>query len=237
MRKTNKRPLSGTKKLTLLASVTSAAVLIFGVSACGGGNDEAEEPSLTASRVCDSTLDSSAAEALKRVGNTERFTELRGTNDSGESNTFSLKRAANTLHEDTSQRNQCVVFKAGDKTGHPLIDVDFSAEKHAPDANISGKDGNSEESFYSIGVYAKSSGHSSARLYFKCSTQDTEEPKGSTPYIRASLTSAPGQVSAKSTGRDLMIVLNAISRAMANKLGCASEAALPSEVPEAQVDG
>ncbi|MEU1179641.1 hypothetical protein ABZ464_18660 [Streptomyces sp. NPDC005820] len=210
----------------------SATVLICAVSACSGDNDSAEEPSLTASQVCDSTLDSSASTALQRVGNVAKFTELPGTNDSGEPNTFSLKRSASTIHEDQTQRNQCVVFKAGDKTGHPLIAVDFSAEKYATTPDPSAEDDDS--ALYSMGVYAKSNGNSSAILYFKCPTQGTEEPKNSTPYIKASLTSA-GQLSIKTTGRDLMAILNAVSRGLAKQLGCTSEAALPAQVPEAKV--
>lgn len=210
----------------------SAAALAFAVSGCGGVNDTNEEPRLTASQVCDSTLDSSASVALKRMGSTEEFTELPGTNDSGEPNAFSLKRASKTIHEKKTRRNQCVVFKAGEKNGRPLIDVDFSAEEHAPTPDPAAGDRNSEQAFYSMGVYAHSNGISSATLYFKCSTQETN----STPYIRASLTSAPGQISAKSTGRDLITTLNAISRAMTKQLDCMSEASLPNQVPAARTD-
>ncbi len=196
---------------------------MLSVSACSGNDNDTKEPTLTASQVCDSTLDSSAVAALKRIGNTEEFEELTGSADSGEPNKFSLKRAAKTVHENPSQRNQCWVYKAGDKSGHPLIAVDFSAMNYTPKADDVSENDESENTIYPIGVYAKTHENISASIYFKCSTQDT--------YINASLTTA-GQLSTKTTGRDLLTVLNAITRAMAKQLDCASEAALPSQVPE-----
>ncbi|MFI1052531.1 hypothetical protein ACH4U3_43610 [Streptomyces griseoruber] len=217
----------------VLPSVMSTAALLFGVSACSGDNDGTEEPSLTTSQVCDSTLDSSASAALKRVGDTDEFTELPGANDSGEPSKFSLKRSASTIHKDPTQRNQCVVFKSGDKTGHPLIDVDFSAEKSSPNPDSSTESDDSDQAFYSMGTYAKSNRNISALLYFKCSTQDPDDPKNSTSYIRSSLTTA-GQLSPETRGRDLMTILNSVAGALAEQLGCASQAALPTQVPKAE---
>jgi hypothetical protein len=219
------------RTLTALRSATCAAVLIFGASACSGGDDGEEATSLTASQVCASTLDSSAAAALQRIGGTEKFTELPGTNDSGEPNKFSLKRAASTIHQDKTRRNQCFVFKAEDESGQPLILVDFSATKYDPTEDAPATDAGSGQTIYPFGVHAQTNDNSSALLYFECSTRGSGT---ATPHIRASLTSAPGQIAAKTTGRDLMIVLNAISRGMAKQLGCVSQAALPSEVPEAK---
>ncbi|MGW3101938.1 hypothetical protein [Streptomyces sp. NPDC001100] len=208
-----------------------AIVMVFGVSACGGGDKSTDETDLTASQVCASAFDASAAKSLQRMGNTTTFTELPGSDDSGKSNKFSLKYAASTVHKGQTQRNQCVVFKAGDKSGHPLINIDFSASKYVPKTETSESGGDSEKTFYPIGSYAQTGGTSSALLYFKCPTQDPTKASDTTPYIRASLTSAPGQISTKTTSRDLMTVLNALSGAMAKQLDCASEAALPSEIP------
>ncbi|MGW2642230.1 hypothetical protein [Streptomyces sp. NPDC001348] len=222
------------KRMTTLAtcrSTAGAAVLLLGISACSGGDGAQEVATLPASQVCASTLDSSAAAALERIGGTAKFTELPGTDDSGKPNKFSLKHAASTIHEDQTLRNQCVVFKAGDKTGHPLISVDFSADNHVPSKHTSAASDESGQAFYSLGAYAKTNRSISALLYFECSTKNSQK---STSHIRASLTSAPGQVAAKATGQDLMTVLNAVSRGMAQQLGCASEAALPSRVPEAE---
>ncbi|WP_328755009.1 hypothetical protein OHA28_29505 [Streptomyces sp. NBC_00269] len=214
----------------------SIALATLGLASCSDGDGgKKAEPSLTASHVCASTLDASAAAALERMGDTEAFTELPGTNDSGKPNKFSLKRAADTLHKDMTQRNQCVVFKSGDTTGHPLISVDFSAVKHHPSTTTGDSEG-SDPSRYRMGVYAATHGTTGASLYFKCSTQNPDESAQSTPYVEAELVGLPDQLSAKSTGRDRMAVLNAVSRAMAKELGCASQASLPYQVPSAQAD-
>ncbi|MGW1506650.1 hypothetical protein ACWCQW_51020 [Streptomyces mirabilis] len=225
---------SRAKRRAALRSALGAAVLISGISACSGGTGDKEEQTLTASQVCASTLDSSAVTALHRIGNTERFTELPGTDDTGESNKFSLKRAASTIHDDMTQRNQCTVFKAGDKTSHPIIDVDFSATEYHPSTDGSTEDGKSENTIYPIGVYAKTNDNVSATIYFKCSTHGSRKPADLTSYIEANLYSTPDQISTKATGRDLMTVLNAISRGMAKQLGCEAQAALPSQVPGAK---
>jgi hypothetical protein len=208
-------------------------MLVLSISACSGSDKDKEEHNLSASQVCDSTLDSSAAAALQRIGGTKEFTELPGSNDAGNLNKFSLKHAASTIYDDVTQRNQCAVFKAGDKTGHSLIEVDFSAAKYPPNRDDSSAGGKSENTVYPFGVYAKTHDNTSATLYFKCSIENAEHPKGSAKYIQAYLYSTPDQISPKTTGRDLMIVLNSISRSMAKQLGCASQAALPSHIPDA----
>ncbi|MFB8270208.1 hypothetical protein ACFC96_26885 [Streptomyces sp. NPDC055955] len=169
------------------------------------------------------------------MGEIKEFTELPGTNDSGKPNKFSLKQSAETLHNDMTQRNQCVVFKTGDTTSHPLITVDFSAAKFYPKTTKSGG-GDPKASHYRMGVYAVARGTAGASLYFKCPTKNPDAPGQSTPYVEAELTGTPDQISAKSTGRDSMTVLNAVSRAMAKQLGCASQASLPSRVPAAQTN-
>ncbi|GAA5704859.1 MULTISPECIES: hypothetical protein [Streptomyces] len=214
--------------LTALGPAVCCIALILGLSACSGGNGDKKERSLTAAEVCDSTLDSSAIAGLKRMGDTQKFTELPGTDDSGEPNKFSLKRAASTIHDDMTQRNQCVVYKTGDTTGHPLIDVDFSAVKYHPNSEKPTADASAELTIYPIGVYAATHGNASASLYFKCPTKD---PEGTKPYIQASVHSTADQVSAKATAKDSMDILNSVSRSMAKQLGCASQADLPANVP------
>ncbi|MFE9600834.1 hypothetical protein [Streptomyces hokutonensis] len=226
-----------TRARTVSRSVLGAIVVALGISACGGGDKGTDEAELTASQVCASAFDTSAAKALQRIGDTTKFAEMPGSDDSGKPNKFSLKYAASTVHKDQTQRNQCVVFKAGDKSGHPLIDIDFSASRYVPKTETPGSGGDSEKTFYPIGAYAQTGDTSSALLYFKCPTQDPTKASGTTPYVRASLTSAPGQISAKATGRDLMTVLNSLSEAMAKQLDCASEAALPSEIPASTHSG
>jgi hypothetical protein len=204
-----------------------AAVLTFGTFACSAGTDQGNDEILSASEVCDSSLDEAAIAALKRLGETEQFTELPGKNDAGQSNKFSLKRSAATLYKDLrSLRNECMVFVAGDDSGPPLIWITFSAEKRATKRNNEP----STDSFYPIGAYAKSNGDGLALLYFKCSTQDPAREEEARSHIRAYLNS-PAHVPASGTGHRVMTILNSVSRAMAKTLGCESEAALPSKIP------
>ncbi|WP_159046379.1 hypothetical protein [Streptomyces sp. MMG1121] len=218
-------------KFEILHPAWGALALILSVSACSGHHDSKQETTLSAFQVCDSTLDSSAVASLQRMGATEKFSELPGTDDVGHANKFSLRRAAGTLHDDITKRNQCDVFKSGDKTGHSLIEVDFSASRDHPSVNSSSVQGESENTLYPIGVYAKVHARTSATLYFKCTTYGSTKTADSTPYVRGYLYSTPDQASPNTTGKDLMVILNSISRSMAKQLGCASQAALPSRVP------
>ncbi|MFE5178667.1 hypothetical protein [Streptomyces sp. NPDC056634] len=209
------------------------ALVMLSLVSCGDGKKA--EPTLAASQLCDSTLGTSAAADLEHMAGTEKFTELPGTNDFGKPNKFSLKQSADTLHNDMTQRNQCVVFKSGDTTGHPLISVDFSAVKQHPTTTTGTSEG-SDLSTYQMGVYSATHGTASASLYFKCSSRNPDQSPQSTPYVEAELVGTPDQLSGKSTGHNSMTVLNAVSRAMAKQLGCASQASLPSRVPAAQTN-
>ncbi|MCX5082037.1 MULTISPECIES: hypothetical protein [unclassified Streptomyces] len=228
----SKRPRARTT--SKMAAAISLATLCL-VSCSGGDDGNQTEANLAASQLCASTLDAPAVASIERMGEIKEFTELPGTNDAGKPNKFSLKQAADTLHDDMTQRNQCVVFKAGDTTSHPLITVDFSAVKFYPKKTRGGSE-DSGASHYRMGVYAAARGTAGASLYFKCPTKNPDAPGQSTPYVEAELIGTPDQLSAKSTGRDRMTVLNAVSRAMAKQLGCASQASLPSRVPAGQPD-
>ncbi|WP_318214674.1 hypothetical protein [Streptomyces sp. SCL15-6] len=202
-------------------SAITVAVLAVSLTACS--DDERQEPNLTAAQVCASTLDKAAAAALERMGDTKSFREnYRGTPEG-----FSLASAARTLHHDATQRTGCFVYRADDDSGHPLIDVDFAATAVHAKPNSPSEIGDSGSHFYPIGLYAKTHNTNSATLYFACSTRDGETK---TPYVKATLYSAPDQVSAKAASQDLMTILNTMSRALAGHLGCTSEAALPSQV-------
>ncbi|WP_405887321.1 hypothetical protein OG739_26635 [Streptomyces longwoodensis] len=196
-------------------------VLAVSLSACSGGSGDGEDATLTAAQVCDATLDSPAATSLERVGATDKFKELPGTNEAGEPNRFSLKRAATGVTEGPAEQDKCTVFTSTDESDHPLIEVSFTAEQHAPTPDASAEPAGSV--LYPIGVYAKTNAKSSATIYFRCPT------RGIT-YVNASLYSAPDQTSPKTTGHDLMVVLNSASRALAKQLGCTSQADLPAQV-------
>lgn len=51
--------------------------------------------------------------------------------------------------------------------------------------------------------------------------------------MRANLTVTRGQIAPDSMEKDQMAVLNGVSRALAEELGCAAQAKLPAEVPDA----
>ncbi|MFE4050650.1 hypothetical protein [Streptomyces sp. YIM B13518] len=215
---------SGDSCSTAWILVCVTTLLISNLSACSDG--EQEDPHLTATQVCGSTLNTSAADALERMGATKKFGETY--RDSPKS--FSLSRAAKTLHVDMTQRNSCYVYKVDDDSGHPLIHVDFFATDIYTKPDPSPEKGDAEDKFYPIGLYAKTHGTESATIYFKCSTRGGGNE---TPYVKATLYSAPGQVSPKATGQDLMTILGTMSRALAGQLGCAAEAALPAQITEA----
>ena len=146
MRRQTHEPLQYmTSARTVRRSALSAIVLVFCVSACGGGDKGADETDLTASQVCASAFDASAAKSLQRMGDTSNFTELPSSDDSRQSNKFSRENAASTVHKDQTQRNQCVVFKAGDKSSHPLIGIDFSASKYVPKRRLRNRAGTPEK--------------------------------------------------------------------------------------------
>ncbi|MFF9163213.1 hypothetical protein ACF081_23585 [Streptomyces longwoodensis] len=220
MRQTSDLPTRGAISRAALSSVLGA-VLTVSLSACSGESGDGEDATLTAAQVCDATLDSPAAASLKRMGATDKFKELPGTNEAGEPNRFSLKRAATGVNEGPAEQDKCTVFTSTDESGHPLIEVSFTAEGHAPTPDASAEPAGSV--LYPIGVYAKTNAKNSATIYFRCPTKDLM-------YVNASLYSAPDQTSPKTTDHDLMVVLNSVSRALAKQLGCTSQADLPAQV-------
>ncbi|MFY4718555.1 hypothetical protein [Streptomyces sp. LaBMicrA B280] len=214
-------------------ALAAATLALLGVAACGTSDHGTVEPELTAAQVCGSTLDSSAAAALRRVAGTDRFHELPGTDEAGQPNKFSLKLAAGSLHDDASKRNQCYVTKAEDKTGYPLIQVEFSAEKYHPKADMTSGGGATGKTPYPIGVYAETHERSSATIYFACPTRapGKDASPTPTPYVRGYLFANSPKISPNTGEEDLMVILNPVARAMAKQLGCLSQANLPVHVP------
>ncbi|MFD9240188.1 hypothetical protein ACFWB3_33555 [[Kitasatospora] papulosa] len=205
-------------------ALTGALVAIM-VSGCSDA--EPEHPKgLSPSQICDGALGPVGAPALERISGTDRFTELEGSNGNGDPNAFSLPLAAKRLHDDLSDRNQCQLYKVD--SDFPVLTIDFEArEGHSDPTKVSTDD----LSVYPLGRFAVTHRGGGATLVYSCPTKgDGEE---STPYIRARLTVTKGQVEPDSTDKDQMAVLTAVSRAMAEELGCATQAKLPSEVPDA----
>ncbi|MFH9202897.1 hypothetical protein ACH4KT_36475 [Streptomyces anulatus] len=192
--------------------------------------ESGKETTLPASQVCDDTLTPPSAKALERLASTERFTELTGTNQQGEANEFSLELAAKRLYGGVKERNICMVYKADDDSGIPLLKIEFEpTENHpVPEEEARNADGG-DRLVFPLGSYAEINGDSGANLYFACSTKG---PEGTSPYVRARMYSSGGQLAPGSGPEDRMTVLNDVARSLAEELGCADEAALPARVPE-----
>ncbi len=207
-----------------------SAVALTGVLGCSqdGDKDSAHPSGVSAAKVCDATLDKSAAAALERIAGVDTFTELKGTNDTGDPYKFSLALASRHLHGTPSARNKCTVYKA-DGTSKPLIDLEFEATDNHPDPAEAAKDDDLD--LYPTGLYASTRGNLAANLFFTCATKSAE---GNTRYIKADMYSASDQIKPKATPKDRMEIVNSVSRALARQLGCAGEAKLPSVVPDAE---
>ncbi|WP_405588261.1 hypothetical protein [Streptomyces sp. NBC_01092] len=206
----------------------STALTLAALSGCTE-ESAPEVAGVPATQICASTLDSSAAAALKRVSGTDEFTELEGESPGdGASNQFSLSGAVEGIHGTASERTQCTIYKADDKSGHPLIEIDFEAAASHPGSRSALKANSPKTTVYSIGAYAATNANFGATLFFACSTKG---PDGGKPYVKASMYSSGDQFAEEDTGRDRMIILNSLSRRLAEKLGCAKEASLPTEVP------
>lgn len=213
--------------------VAAAAVTaVAGLSACSDDDKSPQDSATPASRICDGALDAPAVRALERLGGTDGFEELTGKTSAGQPNRFSVSRAAAHVHDDVQLRSRCTVYKSGDTSGAPLIQVDFQAtDSHPTEAAVLKEDPKAELTFYPLGVYAATSDENSTSLYFACTTKGA---KGTTKYVDAGIFSTSSQLKGDSTSKDRMTILNAVSRRLATKLGCADEAHLPSSVPDGE---
>ncbi|MFD5796534.1 hypothetical protein ACFWIO_24000 [Streptomyces diastatochromogenes] len=228
------RRLSGRRLRARALCFTAIAVLVGGCSN-GSGKGDRSEPNtgVAAGKICDGTLDSSAAAALRRLSGTDRFDELSGTNEAGEPNAFSLSRAVKHLHGEYLKRSACWVYKSGDESGTPLLEVRFSATRSYPSS--SEKHSVGDRVRYPLGVYALA-GPNGADLFFRCPTKPTSDDAaiGSTDYVKAEMTAHANQMRGDNVNKDRMVVLNSMARAIAEGAGCTSSAALLAQVPEAQ---
>ncbi|MFF7098037.1 hypothetical protein ACFY9A_37485 [Streptomyces rubradiris] len=201
--------------------------------ACGGDTDKkaTREPGtpVVANRVCDGAFDAPAAEALRRLAGTDRFDESAGAGEIGAAAAFSLTKAAQHLHDTYRQRSACWVYKTGDDSGEPLLEIRFSASQGYPSGTREESD--TDEVTYPVGLFAQV-GRNGADLFFQCSTKAPAEDAyiGDTKYVKAELFSPSGQMRGDSIDHDRMVILNSISRKLAQAAGCASEADLPATV-------
>lgn len=224
-----RQPLENSAQQKAFVPVRRGVLLVLGITLFALGcidSSEKEPTGLSAQQLCDGTLAAEARGTLTRISGAKRFTELSGDNEAGEPNEFSTARAIKHLNDETNYRSKCRIYKAGGDNDFPLIEIQFLAAKQHP--ALLAKPTRQLIPF-ELGSYA-AVGKNGAELYFKCATRQAGTPStGDTPYIKAEMTSPSFGMNAP---RDRMVILNSISRAVANKAGCASEAALPAAVPK-----
>ncbi|MET8803938.1 hypothetical protein [Streptomyces sp. NPDC004546] len=203
------------------------------VGGCGDnsqkGDKEESGTGVAAGTICDGTLDAAAVEALQRLAGTSRFDEGTGANEAGEPRKFSLRNAVEHLHDEYRKRSACWVYKAGDDSGEPLLEIRFSASNSHPSATQ--KESSGHQTTYPLGVYANA-GPDGADLFFRCATKAPSKDSyiGDTKYVKAELYSAATKMRGDSIDKDRMVILNSISRKLTQEAGCSSEADLPTEV-------
>ncbi|MEV5309986.1 hypothetical protein [Streptomyces sp. NPDC052610] len=222
--------LTKASKSRLALVLAAVAILMSGCSSDSGAErPSSEQRGVPAGRICDGTLDTSAVTALQRMSGANRFEELTGTNQAGEPNEFSVNKSVKHLHSKYLKQSICSVYKVGDEK--PLLRVRFSASKYYP----SGKeDPSGREVHYPLGVFAQV-GINGADLFFRCPTKAPVKDAyiGDTDYVKAEMYTATNRLRGNDKAGDIMVVLNSMARAVAEAAGCASQAGLPTRVPDA----
>ncbi|MFI6943408.1 hypothetical protein ACIBI4_29425 [Streptomyces sp. NPDC050418] len=198
-----------------------SAVLIGALASCS--SPKTEEPSgLPASRICDSAFDSAASNVLTRLSKKARYEELPDKAD-----WFTPDRAVKSLHKSASERTDCLVYAVGDESGTPLLDISFEGVNRYPKAEDQSGGSSRDQADFVMGEFATAS-EIGATLIFSCHTSGEE---GRFRFIKAgmysTLRSSNGELA-----RDLMTILNSISRKVAHAADCADSAELPSSPPE-----
>ncbi|MFE9824195.1 hypothetical protein ACFYSH_18995 [Streptomyces sp. NPDC005791] len=179
---------------------------------------------LSASQVCGGTLSAAGVAALERIGGKNGYNELE------DPERWSLDSAAKRLEDSAVSDYECRLYQEDDDSGFPLMTIGFMARKSHPDPVEAAKDREPDQLFYPLGVYASAKGYLATSLFFACPTKRAD---GSTSYVKADMYSAEDKMNADSTGKDRMTILNDMSRALAEELGCAAQAKLPTKVPDA----
>ncbi|MFJ4811358.1 hypothetical protein [Streptomyces longwoodensis] len=222
-------PMNRPARRSTAGALRQGVVLAVGASLLVGGcTDEAQKKpaGVSSQELCDGTLDAEARAALGRLSGADRFTELPGMNDAGESNAFSVSRAVDHLHDEPGLRSKCRVYPTDDDSDFPLVEIQFLAALQHP-APLTAAHGGMVP--FRVGAYA-AVGKNGADLYFACTTTGTgASASGDTPYVKAEMLSP-------SLGtrdpRDRMVILTSVARAVARAAGCAEEAGLPRTVAQ-----
>ncbi|CAM5251410.1 MULTISPECIES: hypothetical protein [Streptomyces] len=167
---------------------------------------------------------------MHNLAGTDQFDESTGAGEAGQPHTFSVRSAVRHLHDEYRERTACWVYKTGDDSGKPLLEMRFSASQSYP--SPSGKDASGSQVRYPVGLYAQV-GRDGADLFFQCPTRAASKDAyiGDTNYVKAELYSSRDQLRGDSVDKDRMVILNSVSREVAQEAGCAAQAGLPTAVP------
>lgn len=205
-------------------------LLVAGLTACGeGGTGSADKPAVRpASRICDGTLKGAGGTALRKIGGTDEYWESEGSDENGDPYKFSVKATAKKLREGT-RGGGCRIYLGDRDSDFPLIDIGFVASAVSPDpAQPAGSGDDPDKIIYPLGSYAAVGKDEGALLYFTCPSAKSRKAGG---FVKAEMYLAEGMADPTGTAEDRMAVLNAVARGLAEELGCATEADLPTTVP------
>ncbi|MEU3715323.1 hypothetical protein [Streptomyces californicus] len=223
-----RRPKNGARRAeqsirTARRAVCGMLLLTGTMTACVQDDDSSQQHVLSAAQVCDDVLSPTGRKALELVSGTERFTELTRRNEAGDPERFSVALAAEKLRGKSGDRADCTVYRADDESGHPQVSIEFEPRASRPETLV-----DREQISFDLGVHAYVNDDGGTYLYFACTTEGLQGKKS---YVKASMFTVQG-VAPGSAPEDRMAILNDVSRALAEQLGCADEAALPARVPE-----
>ncbi|WP_327269394.1 hypothetical protein OG233_19845 [Streptomyces sp. NBC_01218] len=206
-------------------------LLVAGFTACGeGAGGPADKPAVRpASQMCDDTLRGAGGAALRKIGGTDEYWESEGSGRNGDPYEFSLRATAKRLREGIPG-GDCRIYLGDRDSDFPLIDIHFVATAVSPvPAKPAGSGDDYGRIIYPVGSYAAVGKNEGAMLYFACPTAKFRKAGG---FVKAEMYLDEGMARPSSTARDRIAVLNAVSRGLAEELGCGAEAKLPAAVPE-----
>ncbi|WFB09518.1 hypothetical protein LRS74_22550 [Streptomyces sp. LX-29] len=188
--------------------------------------EEKKADGVPAAKVCASSLDAPAAQALDRLSRVEEFRDVEGPSFEGA--VANLRQGVS--FQETRRSSVCRVREARDTEGSPLFDIEFAH----PGSEIDWPERlRPYETYYRVGLYGKAS-ESDALIAFRC---DGGLGEGAPPIALGTLHLWPKddayEVSGgPERGRLLMTILHAATRVMAEELGCRKQAGIPTKLPE-----
>ncbi|MEU8822140.1 hypothetical protein [Streptomyces sp. NPDC048636] len=217
------------RRAALLGPALAMALAAASCTAGTAGTEERKAGAVPATALCGSSLDADARRAVARLSGKSALLERRGV---------PWDRAASRLRRradvPTTRTELCRVYRPADSAADALFTVEFARLDPLmdwPDRLPADTDSSR------VGVYGASSGRG-AEIVFRCAEG---LPRNGPPFLMAAL-SLPGfhrtegaggrsELPAAEQGRAGMAVLRSVARALAGKLGCAEEAAIPARPP------